>query len=176
MLNKFKRLNPGILVILISILLVFLFILFFLAKRSYHTKILPFQNIILKCKMNGAQLFPKNGGGIYSPVIVLPKIFKIKFGFLDGEFLDGGGILKKNFFIKKNKFGYQYNNSGTILIKPTYSPPWLKEHDPRGSLMLFLFPLDFDTRQNLWIDYFWMGGSGSLKSYDAHYRCEKVYK
>ena len=158
----------------IFILLIALLILFVVGKRSYNTKILPFQSITLNCKINGEQLFPKDGKGAkYAPIVKFPKVFKIKFGFYDGEFLEGGEVLIENHFLKKKKFGYQYAGN-SLIIQPTYMPPWIPSYDPPGNSMYFIFPLNFKKREDLWIDYFWMMGLGSVDDYDAHYECDKI--
>ena len=65
----------------IIILFITLLILFFVGKRSYNTKILPFQSITLNCVMDGKQLFPKDGGAELAPIVKFPRVFKIKFGY-----------------------------------------------------------------------------------------------
>jgi len=152
----------------IIILFITLLILFFVGKRSYNTKILPFQSITLNCVMYGKQLFPEGGGVKYAPIVKFPKVFKIKFGFSDGEFLEGGEVLIKNHFLEKKVFGYQYA-SESLIIQPTYIPPWIPEGDAPGNTMWFIFPIGIDNkRSNLWIDYFYPD------DYDANYKCEEI--
>ena len=157
--------------LIIGTLIFVLLTSYFVLKRSYHTKILPFQSITLNCVMNGVQSFPKDGGAKYAPIVILPKVFKIKFNYSDGEFIEGGDILIEKHFLKKKKFGYQYYKNDTILIQPTYMPPWIGEYDAPGDTMYFLFTYDFNKRDTLWISYF--AGSG-IDDYDAHYNCENV--
>ena len=157
----------------------FLFLISYLVlKRSYHTKILPFQSVTLNCVMNGAQNFPSSGSK-YAPIVKLPKIFKIKFGYGDGEFIKGENVLIENYFLKKKTFGYQYSkNSNSIFIQPTYTPSWIGPNDPPGELMLFIFPLNpfNQKREDIWVDYVWRGGGSMrlIEDYDAHYKCENV--
>ena len=89
---------------LIIILVLILIISFPVINRSYHTKILPFQSFTLICEINGKQKFPSNGGVKYAPIVKFPKIFKIKFGFWEGEFIQGGEVLIKKDFLKKKNF------------------------------------------------------------------------
>jgi hypothetical protein len=118
--------------------------------------------------MDGKQLFPEDGGVKYAPIVKFPKVFKIKFGFFDGEFLEGGEVLIKNHFLEKKVFGYQYA-SESLIIQPTYIPPWIPEGDPPGNSMWFIFPIEIgNKRSDLWIDYFYPD------DYDAHYRCEEI--
>ena len=153
-----------------ALILIFL-IASYIGYRSYHTKILPFQKIILECKMKGKQLFPPGGGAKYAPIVRLPKVFKIKFGFWDGEFLEGGEVLIKKHFLKKKIYGYQHAGK-SLLIQPTYRPPWLLEGEAPGNSMWFEFPLIFNERSELWIDYFLV--TGSIRDYDAFYKCKEL--
>ena len=161
---------------IISILIFILLVSYVVLKRSYHTKILPFQSITLNCVMDRAQLFhPNQRPTKYSPGIVkLPKVFKIKFGYYDGKFIEGGDVLIENHFLKKKGFGYQYTKFDSILIQPTYKPPWMGPEDQQGDLMLFILPLNHlsKKREDIWIDWNWMSGMGVIKDYDAHYNCE----
>ena len=161
--KKFEK-KFNIIVVVTIILLIFSYI----AYRSYHTKILPFQSITLNCIMDGKQLFPKDGGAELAPIVKFPRVFKIKFGFWDGEFLEGGEVLIKNHFLEKKIFGYQHV-SDSLKIEPTYIPPWLPEGDAPGRSMWFIFPLMFDGRSDLWIDYFMPDDD-----YDAHYNCKEI--
>ena len=156
---------------IIGFLIFILSISYLVLKRSYHTKILPFQSITLNCVMSGVQLFPSDGGAKYAPIVILPKVFKIKFNYSDGEFIEGGDILIEKHFLKQNKFGYQYSKYSTILIQPAYMPPWIGEYDAPGDTMYFLFTYDYNKRDTLWISYF--AGSG-IDDYDAHYNCENI--
>jgi hypothetical protein len=160
---------------IIGFLIFILLLSYLVLKRSYHTKILPFQSITLNCVMNGTQNFPSRGGK-YAPIVRLPKIFKIKFGYMDGEFIDGGNTLIENNFLKKKEFGYQYTKYDSILIKPTYTPSWIGPNDPPGDHMVFIFPLNHfnNKREDIWVDYYWMAGMGEIKDYDAHYECEYI--
>jgi len=153
-----KKLN--IIVVVTIILLIFSYI----AYRSYHTKILPFQSITLNCVMDGKQLFPEDGGAELAPIVKFPRVFKIKFGFFDGEFLEGGDVLIKNHFLEKKTFGYQHHGS-TLIIEPTYMPNWIKEGDPPGNSMQLQFWRK--ERDIMLIDYFYPG------DFDAIYNCEK---
>ena len=160
LLNKY----PNTIIILSIVLL----ILFIVGKRSYNTKILPFQSITLNCVIDGKQLYPEDGGAKFAPIVKFPKVFKIKFGLFDGEFLEGGEVLIKNHFLEKKVFGYQYA-SESLLIEPTYIPPWLPEGEAPGRSMLFIFPIDPDNkRTQLWIAYFYPD------DYDAFYRCTEI--
>jgi len=162
---KQKKFNKKFYIIVV-LTLIFL-IASYIGYRSYHTKILPFQSITLECTMKGIQLFPSSGGAKYAPIVRLPKVFKIRFGFRDGEFLEGGDVLIKNDFLEKKIFGYQYVRT-TIEIRPSYQPDWLKEGYPPGNTMFFIFPLSFGERNTLWIDYFYPD------DYDAQYNCEEI--
>ncbi|MDC0250437.1 hypothetical protein OAK18_03415 [Candidatus Pelagibacter sp.] len=157
---------------IIFLLIIIFLITSYIGYRSYHTKILPFQKIILECEMEGKQLFPSSGGAKYAPIVRFPKVFKIKFGFWDGEFLEGGDVLIKKHFLKNKIFGYQHSGK-SLIIKPTYMPPWLLEGEPTGNSMWFEFPLVFNERPQLWLDYFWMGGLGEINDYDAFYKCKE---
>ena len=159
---------------IIGFLIFILLSSYLVLKRSYHTKILPFQSIILNCVINGTQKFPSRGGK-YGPIVKLPKVFKVKFGYRTVEFIEGGDVLiEKNFLDRKKDIGYQYTKSDSILIKPTYSPPWIGLNDPPGDLMLFIFPYNHlnNKRESIWVDYYWNSGLGEIKDYDAHYKCE----
>ena len=158
--KKFEK-KFNITVVVTIILLIFSYI----AYRSYHTKILPFQSITLNCVMDGSQRFPESGGAKYAPIVRFPKVFKIKFGFWDGEFLEGGEVLIKNDFLEKKTFGYQYYGS-MLIIQPTYMPDWIKEGDPPGNSMQLQF--FGKERHMMWIDYFYPG------DYDAIYYCEEI--
>jgi|TARA_B110000483_G_C17827771_1_gene401545 hypothetical protein len=149
------------------ILFITLLILFYVGKRSYNTKILPFQSITINCIMDGKQRFPKNGGVKYAPIVRFPKVFKIKFGFWDGEFLEGGEVLIKNDFLEQKTFGYQYYSS-SLNIEPTYMPDWIKDGEPPGNSMNLTFPNVFGKREILFIDYFYPG------DYDAIYDCKEL--
>ena len=158
--------------LIIGTLIFVLLTSYFVLKRSYHTKILPFQSITLNCVMNGVQSFPKDGGGKYAPIVILPKVFKVKFGYSKAEFIEGGDILIEKYFLNRNKnIGYHYTKNGTIMIEPTYMPPWLGEEEAPGNTMYFWFTYDFHKRDTLWISYF--AGLG-IDDYDAHYNCENV--
>jgi len=153
--------------IIVVLTLIFL-IASYIGYRSYHTKILPFQSITLECTMKGRQLFPSSGGAELAPIVKFPRVFKIKFGFWDGEFLEGGEVLIKNHFLEKKIFGYQHVRD-SLKIEPTYIPPSLPEGDAPGRSMWFIFPLMLDGRSDLWIDYFMPDDD-----YDAHYECNEV--
>lgn len=153
--------------IIVVLTLIFL-IASYIGYRSYHTKILPFQSITLECSMKGRQLFPASGGAELAPIVRLPKVFKIRFGFWDGEFLEGGDVLIKNDFLEKKIFGYQHWGT-TLVIQPAYRPDWIEEGYPPGNTMFFIFPLMLDGRSDLWIDYFMPDDD-----YDAHYECNEV--
>ena len=158
--------------LIIGTLIFVLLTSYFVLKRSYHTKILPFQSITLNCVMSGVQLFPSDGGTKYAPIVKLPKVFKIKFGYSKAEFIEGGDILIEKYFLNRNKnIGYHYTKNGTIMIEPTYMPPWLGEEEAPGNTMYFWFTYDFHKRDTLWISYF--AGLG-IDDYDAHYNCENV--
>ena len=159
-----KKIPANLVIPVVIIILV----LSYVGYRSYHTKILPFQSITLNCVMNGKQLFPEDGGLELAPIVKFPRVFKIKFGFFDGEFLEGGDVLIKNDFLEKKIFGYQHWGD-SLKIEPTYTPPWIPEGDPPGNSMWFIFPLMFDGRPDLWISYFKPDGE-----YDAHYNCKEV--
>ena len=62
--------------LIIGTLIFILLTSYFVLKRSYHTKILPFQSITLNCIMNGTQNFPSQGAK-YAPIVKLPKVFKV---------------------------------------------------------------------------------------------------
>ena len=150
---------------LIFILVLILIISFLVGNRSYHTKILPFQSFTLICEMNGKQKFPPNGGVKYAPIVKFPKIFKIKFGFWDGEFIQGGDVLIKKDFFKKKTFGYQYSGH-MLIIEPTYKPDWIKDGDPPGNSMQLQFVGGKGKElSTMLIDYFYPG------DYDAIYKC-----
>ena len=151
----------------IVILFITLLILFYVSKRSYNTKILPFQSITINCIMDGKQRFPKNGGVKYAPIVRFPKVFKIKFGFWDGEFLEGGEALIKNDFLERKTFGYQYYSS-SLNIELTYMPDWIKDGWPPGNSMNLTFPNVFGKRELLFVDYFYRG------DYDAVYNCKEL--
>ena len=85
--------------IIIFLLIIIFLITSYIGYRSYHTKILPFQSITLECTMKGRQLFPSSGGAKYAPIVRLPKVFKIRFGFWDGEFLEGGDVFQHCFCV-----------------------------------------------------------------------------
>ena len=163
---KQKKFNKKFYIIVV-LTLIFL-IASYIGYRSYHTKILPFQSITLNCVMDGKQLFPEDGGAELAPIVKFPRVFKIKFGFWDGEFLEGGEVLIKNHFLEKKIFGYQHV-SDSLKIEPIYIPPWLPEGDAPGRSMWFIFPLMLDGRSDLWIDYFMPDDD-----YDAHYECNEV--
>lgn len=168
MYNEYLKKNK----INIAIIFIFVFlVLSYVTYRSYHTKILPFQSITLECSIKGRQLFPSGGGAKYAPIVKFPKVFKIKFGFWDGEFLEGGDVLIKKHFLKKKIFGYQHRGK-SLIIQPTYMPPWILEGDPPGNSMLFVFPLVSNERPELRIDYFLV--TGSINDYDAFYNCKKL--
>ena len=82
-----------------------LIILSYIGYISFHTKILPFQSITLNCVMDGRQKFTHRKSSDYAPVVYFPKVYKIKFGFIDGEFIEGGDFLIQNNFLKKKVFG-----------------------------------------------------------------------
>ena len=162
--------------LIIGTLIFVLLTSYFVLKRSYHTKILPFQSITLNCIMNGTQNFPSQGAK-YAPIVKLPKVFKVKFGYSTAEFIEGGDVLiEKHFLNRKKDIGYHYTKYDQIEIQPTYMPPWIGPNDPPGDQMVFIFPLnDFSKkREDIWVDYYWMGGMGNIKDYDAHYECENV--
>ena len=163
--------------LIIGILIFVLLTSYFVLKRSYHIRILPFQSITLNCVMSGVQLFPSDGGVKYAPIVKLPKVFKVKFGYSTAEFIEGGDVLiEKHFLNRKKDIGYQYTKYDSILIQPTYMPSWIGPNDPPGDQMVFIFPLnDFNKkREDIWVDYYWRGGMGNIKDYDAHYECENV--
>ena len=163
--------------LIIGTLIFVLLTSYFVLKRSYHTKILPFQSITLNCVMSGVQLFPSDGGTKYAPIVKLPKVFKIKFGYSKAEFIEGGDILIEKYFLNRNKnVGYHYSKFSTIKIRPTYMPPWIGPNDPPGDQMVFIFPLTHfnNKREDIWVDYYSMAGMGEIKDFDAHYNCENV--
>ena len=79
-------------------------------------------------------------------------------------------MIKKH-FLKKKIFGYQHAGK-SLIIQPTYMPPWLLEGEAPGNSMLFIFPLVFNERSQLWINYFWV--TGSIRDYDAYYKCKEL--
>ena len=97
--------------------LIILTILSYIGYISFHTKILPFQSITLNCVMDGRQKFTYRKSSDYAPVVYFPKVYKIKFGFIDGEFIEGGDFLIQNNFLKKKVFGYQ-RAGYSLLIQP----------------------------------------------------------
>ena len=169
-MKKLYEKYPNFTVLFIIIIIVFIY----RGYRSYHTKILPFQNLTLNCTMVGKQLYTYKKGEKFQPVVILPSVFKIKFGFFDGEFIEGGDVLIKNHFLNKKIFGYQYKENW-LLIQPSYNPPWLKEGEASGNTMYFYFPLSFkNSRDRLLIEYFSLSLDAPLGEYDATYKCEKT--
>ena len=153
---------------IISVLILILSILYYVGNRSYHTRILPFQSFTLICEMSGKQRFPSSGGAKYAPIVKFPKIFKIRFGFWDGEFLEGGEILIKKDFLEKKTFGYQYSGH-MLIIEPIYMPDWIKEGDPPGNSMQLKFVGGKGKELGtMFIDYFYP------EDYDAIYKCDDL--
>lgn len=146
-----------------------LIILSYIGYISFHTKILPFQSITLNCVMDGRQKFTHRKSSDYAPVVYFPKVYKIKFGFIDGEFIEGGDFLIQNNFLKKKVFGYQ-RAGYSLLIQPSYMPPWKNDYEAPGQRMYFIFPLSSkNLRNTLIIEY--LASPHVIGEYDAIYKC-----
>ena len=126
------------------------------------------------CKILGKQNIPSNQDFEYKPLIKFPKTLKIKLSIekMEGNFHNTDAYFN-NYKFEINKYKGFYSNSDKDIkfeIK-SLDNPYNSNHNIK-------FFLDFDksnnSYKNLWVDHFWQGGTGSLKDYDARYKCDKM--
>ena len=132
--------------------------IFFFSLRIYKTGIFPFQSKSIECQMDGRQTYLSSYTELV-PRLTFPRNFKIKFGWLDAEYIKGSSKFP---FLDYDKFGYQVIGS-SFIIRPTFN-----EYNEQYHIV---FSNDFKYISFAYIDYitFWHD-----KDYDAFYDCEEI--
>jgi len=137
------------------------------------------------CNMVGQQNFPSeedisyySTGEFKKTVIQFPKKLNLKLSHLKlgswigrGQFYDTNAYFNNHkFFFRKSKSFLNYSNKDIIFDIDS-----LDTHEFAHKVrFLFDFSISNNTREDLWVDHFWWGGSGVLDDYDARYKCEEI--
>ena len=144
----------------IAVLILFLLPFFYMfGSRAYDTQLLPFQSTSIQCDMDGKQKFLSSYAK-YAPKLTFPRSFKMKFKFIDGEYLRESDKFP---LLDNDKFGYQAVN-GQYIIKPSYNK-W-------GDSYWIILTKGFEGIINYaYIDYMTTDHYGD---YDAIYNCREI--
>jgi hypothetical protein len=130
---------------------------------------------LYSCNIVGKQNIPSDEDLEYRALIKFPEKLQINLSILNKE----GNFYNTDAYFNNYKFSFK-KYKGLYSVSDKDIKFEIKSFDdPHNSNDNVKFMWDFDKSTNnykdLWVDHFWWSGTGSLKDYDAHYECVKIY-